>query len=179
VIKQEPRLDAPIAGMGMTAELGGRPWQRPPLYTTVEDALDYYIPRMGNDDFSDQLVDVMEMGVPLTTLANTIQMAGVMEGKHSADVGILIMPVLIEMMRLIGDTAGIEYTTGMEKDNSEPRSTLITKALNRLRDEESDDEDMQMSEPEMQAVEQEEETTEEVLEEPVEEQPKGLMSRRV
>jgi len=111
----EPQFDAPIAGMGMTHELGARPWQRPPLYTTVEEALDYYIPRMADDEFSDQLVDVMDMGVPLTTLANTIQMSGVMDGKHSADVGILIMPVLIEMMAYIAEQANGKASDGFRR----------------------------------------------------------------
>ena len=109
-------FDRPIPGMGMTHELGARPWQTPPTYTTVEETSDYYIERMSNPKFKEQLLDVMEMKIPLTTLANTIQLAGVMEGRHNVDVGILIMPVLIEMMQLVADAEGIEYVTGMESD---------------------------------------------------------------
>ena len=39
----------------------------------------------------------MEMGVPLTVLANTIQLASVMEGVHTVDVGILIIPIIVEL----------------------------------------------------------------------------------
>lgn len=109
-------FDAPITGQGLTHELGARPWQTPPELVTVEDAIDFYIPRMASDSFSEQLVDVMDMGIPLTTLANTIQLGNVMEGKHSVDVGILMMPILIEMMMLIGDSANIKYDTGMDKN---------------------------------------------------------------
>ena len=160
-------FDAPIPGQSLTAELGARPWQSPPQFTTVDEALEFYVPRMANDSFSEKLIDVMEMGIPLTTLANSMQMNSVMEGKHSVDVGIIIMPVLIEMMRLIGDSAGIEYDTGMDK-KEKTRSTLITKALNKLRDEEAKNETSE--EPES-----------EVVEEPTpveEEEPKGLMARR-
>lgn len=159
-------FDAPIPGQSLTAELGARPWQSPPQFTTVDEALEFYVPRMASDSFSEKLIDVMEMGVPLTTLANSMQMNSVMEGKHSVDVGIIIMPVLIEMMRLIGDSAGIEYDTGMDK-KEKTRSTLITKALNKLRDEEAKNETT--------------EEPEEVVEEPTpveEEEPKGLMARR-
>ncbi len=38
-IDREPSFNAPIPGQAMTAELGSRPWQRPPLYTTVEEAI--------------------------------------------------------------------------------------------------------------------------------------------
>ena len=44
-INNEPMLDAPIPGQSLTHELGARPWQTPAQYATVEEALDYYIPR--------------------------------------------------------------------------------------------------------------------------------------
>ena len=67
------QMDAPIPGMGMTAPLGGRPWQNPPKYPTVEGTIDYYITRMSTDEFADQVIDVLEMGVPVSTLVDIIQ----------------------------------------------------------------------------------------------------------
>jgi hypothetical protein len=131
----EPRFEAPIPGMSMTHELGARPWQTPPKYATVEEALEYYLPRMQDNSFTDSLINVIEMGMPLTTLANTIQLAGVMEGRHSVDVGILIMPVLIEMMQLVAEAEGVEYVTGMERDiKSETKDSDVSAALATLKD---------------------------------------------
>ena len=110
----EQSFDRPIPGMGMTHEVGARPWQTPPTLTTVEEATDYYVERIGTDEFKHKLIDVMEMGVPLTTLANTIQLASVMEGMHTVDVGILMIPILVELMIAIGESAGVKYQTGME-----------------------------------------------------------------
>ena len=87
-------FDAPIPGMSLTHELGARPWQSPAQYPTVDKAIEYYLERMSTDEFMDQIADVLEMNVPVTTLANTIQLAGVMDGKHSVDVGMLVMPLL-------------------------------------------------------------------------------------
>ena len=56
-----------------------------------------------DETFADQLVDVIEMGIPLTAIANSLQLASVMEGKHNIDVGILLMPILIELLELIAD----------------------------------------------------------------------------
>jgi len=106
---EEPFLDAPIPGMSLAAEVGSRPFDNPPQFNTVEEALDYYIPRLTSEDVTNQLLDVVEMGVPLTNIANSMQLSGVMEGKHNVDVGILIMPVLIELMRLLAEEAKIEY----------------------------------------------------------------------
>ena len=110
------------------------------------------------------LADVMEMGVPLTTLANTIQMSGVLEGKHSIDTGILAMPVIIESMMAIGDALGIKYNSGLEDDAKlmSNRDSLANRSLMKLRQ----DKDMPTKPVEKEPMPMEEE------------KPMGLMSRR-
>jgi len=134
----QPMFDAPIPGMSLPHELGARPWQNPPQYNTIEEALDYYIPRLQSDEVSEQLLDVMEMGIPVTVIANTMQLAGVMEGKHTIDVGMLLLPVLVELIMLIGDSAKIKYTSGLEKDKK-VRSSLVDNAIERFKTEEETD----------------------------------------
>jgi len=161
----EPMIDAPIAGQSLTAELGNRPWQQPPQYTTVEEALQFYIPRLTNPEMLDDLLNVMETGVPLTTLANAIQSSGVMEGKHSLDVGILIMPVLMETMAYLAEEAGIKYEAGTNKriGSDKPSDAAIARAIAMVK--------KKQGEP---SEEPEEVQTEMELEEP----SGGLMSRR-
>jgi hypothetical protein len=115
----EESFDAPIPGMSLTAEAGNRPWQKPPRYANTKDVVEYYIERMSTDEFSNMLVDVAESGIPLTTIANSIQMYGVMEGIHSIDSGILALPIIMEMMLLTVDAAGIEYNSGMSEEDEE------------------------------------------------------------
>lgn len=167
--RNQPLHDAPIPGMSLTHELGARPWQSPPQYATVDEAIEYYMSRMSSDEFVDQLVDVMEMGIPLTTLANTIQMSGVMDGKHSIDVGILVMPVLIEMMMLIGDTQKVDYDSGLENpDKSKTRSSTLAKVKAELKKKMQSNN--MPSEPE--------EEPELMMDEAEMKEPKGLMARR-
>ena len=112
----QPFLDGPIPGQSLTPELGNRPWQNPPQYNTVEEALEYYIPRLVDPQIATQLIDTMEMGIPLTTIANAMQVGGAMQGYNTIDVGMLVMPVLIEMMAYLAEQAGVEYTMGTEDD---------------------------------------------------------------
>ena len=140
----QPKLDAPIPGHSLTKELGSRPWQQPAQYTTVEDALDYYIPRLESEEVSEQLLDVLEMGIPVTTVANTMQLGSVMEGKHSVDVGMLILPVLVELIMLVADSAGVKYTTGLEKDK-EIRGSLVDLAVRKFNEEKTKEEDIPMT----------------------------------
>ena len=71
----EPAFDAPIPGMSLTHELGDRPWQTPAQHTNVDDAIDYYMERMSSEEFILQVVEVLESGVPVTVLANTIHLS--------------------------------------------------------------------------------------------------------
>ena len=155
-------FDAPIPGMSLTHELGARPWQSPAQYPTVDKAIEYYLERMSTDEFMDQIADVLEMNVPVTTLANTIQLAGVMEGKHSVDVGMLVMPLLMEMIMLIGDNAGVNYDSGLtDAPNNTTKDTLIEAVRKEMQEKINDAEEVS-------------EETEEVKEEP----KSGLMARR-
>lgn len=163
-------LDYPIPGQGMTAEVGSRPWQNPPQYTTVEQALEFYIPRLVSDDVYESLLDSMELGIPLTVMADSMQSTAVMQGLHTIDVGILAMPVIIEMLAYIGDDAGIEYNLGMDKpiDEDKISDTKIALAMKRMRErlpQKLDDREEMPEEPEA----MEEDT----------QQPSGLMARRV
>ena len=167
-------FDAPIPGMGMTHELGARPWQTPPTYTTVEETSDYYIEKMSNPKFKEQLLDVMEMKIPLTTLANTIQLGSVMEGLHTVDVGILMIPILVETMALIGDSSDVDYVTGMD-DVKADRPAMTSRIISDLQDKQNLDSDVSMEEPMAEDMPMEEPLDKEM---PMEE-PKGLMARRV
>lgn len=171
---EEQSLDAPIPGMGLTAALGDRPWQQPARFSTVEETVDYYIERMSTDEFTEKLIATLEMGVPVTTIADVMNITSVMEGIHSVDVGILVSPVLVEFMMLIADSANIEYNTGLEEEKG-PSKAAISRALGKFKKEKAEQE---KEEPDDMAavmsmrVEQQQE-------EPVaEEKPMGLMARR-
>tara|TARA_R100001510_G_scaffold54947_1_gene58247 strand:- start:1335 stop:1841 length:507 start_codon:yes stop_codon:yes gene_type:complete len=165
-------LDGPIAGQSLTAEINGRPWLNPPQYTTVDETIEYYLDRMSSEEFTDQLVDVLEMGVPVTTLANTIQLGSVMDGVHSVDVGMLVMPFIMEMIMLVGESSDVKYDSGMENPNKgQTRDTMLNKVRMELEERMRQKEGMFIEEDETVDMEEEEEIV-------AEEEPMGLMSRR-
>jgi len=160
----EQSFDRPIPGMGMTHEVGARPWQNPPTYTTVEEAVNYYVERMSTDQFRDQLIDVMEMGIPLTTMANTIQLASVMEGVHTVDVGMMLLPILVELLKSMGDASNVQYVTGMEKTEGASSPTAPSSIINNMMRQPTEEQEMQPQEL--------------PVEEETDDQPMGLMARR-
>jgi hypothetical protein len=165
----EVQLDAPIPGQSLTAPLGERPWQSPPQYVDAEDALEYYIPKILDPAYTDRLLDILETGVPITVLVNTLQTAMVMEGKHTIDVGVLVMPVLIELIELVAMNAGIDFVKGTEGTETEKLSEeKMAKIIRRIKDKEGEA-----------LLKETEESFKEDVAEVSEPEEKGLMSRRV
>ena len=153
--EQKPLLDAPIPGMAMTHELGARPWQTAAQFTTVDEAIEYYMSRMATEEYMEQAVEVLEMGVPITTIANTMQMAGVMEGKHSIDVGMLVTPLIMEMLMLIGDNADIDYDDGLTDVKEDTVSDSMLEKMRKemkSRIDEVDDEVEEVEQPDTEEV---------------------------
>ena len=163
-----PNFDAPVPGMSLTAELGSRPWQSAPQYPTVDEAIQYYMDRITSEQFMDQLIDVIEMVIPVTSIANIMQTSSVMEGIHSVDVGVLVSPIIIEMIMFIAESADVEYVTGLdESTKGEISKTKMAKIMQKL-------------EQEVGNIEEPEETEAAKVDQAdgKEEEPKGLMARR-
>lgn len=175
MIRQEPKLDGPIPGQSLTAEPKSRPWRRPYQFSTVDELVEFYIPQFSDDTFSTLLVEQIENGVPLTTIAEILTTANVMEGRHSIDLAVLISPVLIEAMTLVAETAGIEPVIGTESELYRQvgrDSELVKRAVDRL-PESTDSLEQAMPQEEMMMAEEVEPSMEE---QPVER--RGLMAPR-
>lgn len=142
-IELEPELDAPIPGMSLTHELGARPWQTPPEMSTVEDAIDFYIPRTGNPATINQVLGLLESGTPLPNIAETMTLVGTMEGKHTVDVAVLMNPIIVEYLKGIGDITGTSYRLERKDMDMEANPVIADKAVESLKGEEKVTEEQQ------------------------------------
>ena len=161
--RKEPVFDAPVPGMGMTHELGARPWQQPAQYTKMDDIAQVYVSQMQDDAFVEQALNLLETKMPVTMIANAMQTTNVMNGVHSIDTGVLALPIIMEMIMLIADTEGIDYVTGTERNvDDELNETRLQVAVERTED------GMMDAEPDMMQTAEVEQ----------EQMPTGLMARR-
>lgn len=170
-VTNENFLDAPIPGESLTAEPKSRPWRRPSQASTVDEAVSLYAPIFKDKKATKMMLQQIENGIPLTSIADLLITANTMEGKHTLDVGILVAPVLVETMITFAEMAGIDYVVGTEeKETPEERTELINRAMKSVKQTEESEDDMEMI------------TEEEVpVEQPMpseEQEPKGLMARR-
>jgi hypothetical protein len=112
-------LSGPIPGMSLTDEPGSKPWENPPVYVHVEDAIAFYTEQILDPEMEDNVVDVLTKGISVEATSNQIVTSGVMNGMHTIDVAFLIDPVIRELIMYVADRAGIEYVESYDKKAKE------------------------------------------------------------
>ncbi len=109
-------INAPVPGMSLTSEPGNRPWENPPNLVSVEDAMEFYTRRiLGTPDNYDQVLDLVEAGLPIRNIANILMKTSVMEGNHTIDVGILVLPVIEELLMSVADMHDVSYVETIDQ----------------------------------------------------------------
>ena len=161
--RQEPVFDMPVPGMGMTHEVGARPWQQPAQYAEIDDVAQFYLAKMEDEAFNDNVLNLLETKMPVTMIANAMQTTGVMNGVHTIDVGMLTLPIIMEMIMFLADSEGIDYISGTERDiDSEVMDTSIELAVDKVASDMHEENIIEENEPMVENT-----------------MPTGLMARRV
>ena len=109
------KFSAPIPGMSLTTEPKSRAWEKPAKYPNPEDALKYYINSISDPEMMNRMADILESGLPATSLTDSIILSGVMKGLHSVDVGIIISRGLYIFIKEMGRMLDVDVVTGLEE----------------------------------------------------------------
>ena len=193
---EEPNFGRPIPGNSLTTHKpGDRPWERPPEMSTVEDTLRHYFKMLNNPDVIDDLMTLLDMGVPIRPIVQSIYTSGVMNGMHSLDVGLIIEDTMSEFLATVAKSYDIDFTfteedpaNSKEAKNERRTTMMLQAAIERGEAQGEDDEGVQLLKQMAETIEAEEEATqEEETPMPVEEEQQqeempmpegaGLMSR--
>jgi len=108
-------LDAPIPGQSLTVEPGSVPWEQPPQYTTLGEVVGFYIEKMDDGEIILDLLDALERDIPILTIVNTLTKASLMKGYHTVDVGFLVTPILVEMIKTIAELNDVSYIVSYDE----------------------------------------------------------------
>ena len=104
-------FDAPIPGQGLTEEPGNYPWEnppQPPQNTDVIEASEFVWDRLHRPAFTEQVLAMLDAGIPVEALGRIIIFNGFMEGKWNPDVAFLIAAPVMKMIATMGITAGVD-----------------------------------------------------------------------
>lgn len=107
-------FDGPIPGQSLTAEPGNAPWEKPSKFSDPMDALELYMEKLGDEEALDDIMDMLDIGIPVSVVAGSMLSTGVMEGMHTVDVKMLLKPILMTQIKTLADVTGVEYKMTME-----------------------------------------------------------------
>jgi|TARA_R100000455_G_C6237948_1_gene97675 hypothetical protein len=100
-------FDAPVPGQSLTDTPGNYPWEHPAQFTDAREATEYIWDRLHADDFAEQVVAMLDANIPVEAIARVILFGGFLEGKFSPDLAFIITEPVMQMIAVIGATAGL------------------------------------------------------------------------
>ena len=168
----EAALMAAVPGQSLTDYPKNYPWERPPEIVDPNDAIKYHIDRVSDESNIDNVLDVLEFGIPAKILSEAMMSGAVASGIHSIDVSLIIEPIVRDFIMKAADMAGIEYKETFKPDEMTmaERASLFNDAVESTPESERDKGFELVKEA---AASMQQEPEEEIMEE----KPKGLMAR--
>ena len=100
-------FDTPVPGQSWTDTPGNYPWEHAPLITDPEQATEFFWDRLHKPEFAEQVIAMLDAGIPVEALGRVILFGGFMEGKFSPDVAFIIAQPVMEMIASMGIAAGV------------------------------------------------------------------------
>lgn len=118
-------FNGPIPGENYTADTKNYPWHRPPDITDLDEAIDMASKKLLDEDTLQNIITMMEMGIPLVTIADAFTTSAVGAGKWSIDTAIMLAGPVTHMLIILAKGYGIKnVVTGLDK-----KKRPITKAF--------------------------------------------------
>tara|TARA_R100000149_G_scaffold6570_1_gene1896 strand:+ start:147 stop:635 length:489 start_codon:yes stop_codon:yes gene_type:complete len=101
-------FDTPIPGQSLTDEPGNYPWEHPPQFVETDEAADYLWDRMSEPEIAEQVIALLDAGVPVEAIGRAALFGGFLNGKFTPDVAFIIAEPVMKMILTIGVMAGIK-----------------------------------------------------------------------
>lgn len=111
------KFSGPIPGQSLTNSPDSpQPYERPPTYTTMEDALYGLFEMLTEETMFANLVNAMQEGAPITALTQVILTDGFQKGAWNPDLMIMLIEPTMYMIMSVAEKAGVKYRLDEEDD---------------------------------------------------------------
>lgn len=108
-------LDAPIPGESLVASPEEqKPWERPPEYTDYDKAQEFLFESIM--ERTDEVIDLIGNGIPLSFLATATVMSGIAKGKWNPDLMLLLIEPALYILIFVSEQAGIDYVLDFDEE---------------------------------------------------------------
>jgi hypothetical protein len=69
--------------------------------------------KLGDVEAQEELIDTLDIGVPISIVADSMLSTGVMNGIHSVDTKLILKPYIALQVKAIADVVGVDYKETM------------------------------------------------------------------
>lgn len=107
-------------------------FKQPAQINNFDEIVEFYIERISREDVLDDIIAVLEDGLPLENLTKLIVRLAVMEGIHSIENGFLVRPLVYEYVKGLADEAGITYKEKFS-NKAEKEEKQLRRAASRVK----------------------------------------------
>ena len=109
-LKEAPNnpFDAPVPGQSLTDKPGNAPWEHPPQKVNTAEAADFIWDQLSTPEFSEQVIAMLDAGIPIEAITRVILFGGFTEGKWSPDVAFIIAEPVMKMIATVGMLGGVK-----------------------------------------------------------------------
>ena len=101
-------FDTPVPGQSLTDTPGNYPWEHPPRFTEADEAADHLWNRMSEPEFAEQIIAMLDAGVPVEAIGRTVLFGGFLKGTFNPDVAFIIAEPVMKMIATIGVIAKVK-----------------------------------------------------------------------
>jgi hypothetical protein len=100
-------FDAPIPGQSLTKKLGSSPLESPPQYVDLDKAAEDIWTSIQSPESAIKIKTMLKAGAPAEAIAKSITQGGVLEGKWTPDLKMLLEPIVIAQVATVGELQDI------------------------------------------------------------------------
>jgi hypothetical protein len=122
-------FDLPVPGQSLTAEPGSVPYEQPPQFTKLDKAVDYLFESMTKQNNVDNILRIIDTGMPLSDLAQPIVMNGTSEGLWNVDMAMNLIEPTIAIMAGLAAMAGVTPVMNPEPKEHRIDTSAFKKAV--------------------------------------------------
>jgi hypothetical protein len=107
----------PIPGQSLTTDPANpAPYEKPPQFTTVHEASEHIFIKLIDETAYVKMISVLNDGVPIMDIGQTILFKGFTEGKWNPDLMMLLIEPVAYMILALAERAGIDPVIYRDED---------------------------------------------------------------
>jgi hypothetical protein len=135
-----PEFKGPIPGANLLADTRKYPWHRPPEIVEYDEAVDYMLTKMSEDEQSELIYSLLQIDINVPTVVSSLLLQAVSRGKLPIDLAVLIAGPMARYIEIIAKMEGYKYDMGLdESDRLRVTPELLKRSLGIIDKEDPED----------------------------------------